>query len=219
MKLFKFLNLFELKSLIAKFDYEDERPSLLLRAQHMCLKGEEGLMIENIEAGVFGLTDIDLPILKPEEIKFNDKDIKIAIVSFTASFSDAFITEFTNSAIDYNDSPISGLNINFYENKIEIRGKVHKGITVPFAMDLDFEVLSDNIIKITIERLWAIELIPLPQMLQSFILNHIHETLNKHGIKVVDNTIIFDIKSFLPPNISVNLNKIIKKKSWLIFQG
>jgi uncharacterized membrane protein YkvA (DUF1232 family) len=106
----------------------------------------------------------------------------------------SIVSDIINEFVKVDGLSIHNIDIHDF---IEVKGKYKKGITIPFMVSLIIEDISDNKIKIKIDRVKVLR-IGIFRGLVNFILKAVLKGLDKIGIKCDRNNLYIDLKLLSP---------------------
>lgn len=118
--------------------------------------------------------------------------MKISNVNVEISEKDllSIISDVINEFVKIDGLCIHNINIHDF---IEVKGKYKKGITIPFTISLIIEGVSNNEIKIKIDRVKVLR-VGIFRGLVNFILKAVLKGFDKIGIKCDKNNLYIDLK-------------------------
>jgi hypothetical protein len=111
----------------------------------------------------------------------------------------ASLQNLINHSVLGKDAPLTDVQLAFRDGRIELKGKLHKGVTVPFSAKASVGVTGEGRMKLHVESMKAIG-VPAKGLLELFGLK-VEDlmTLTKRGVTVSDDDIILDPGQIVPP--------------------
>jgi len=100
----------------------------------------------------------------------------------------------------YEGSPLKDLTVEAEGNRLKLKGKLHKGVDVPFSTTASVSVTSDGRLKLHSESMKALGM-PAKGLLDLFglELDDVMDLKKRRGVEVEDNDIIIAAGQVLPP--------------------
>lgn len=110
------------------------------------------------------------------------------------------LTALVNRAFDYKGAALSDVRVTFDEGRLTQRGKLKKGITVPFSILAAVGATSDGTIRVHPEKVKAAG-VPATKLMSVFgvELDEILKSRPDRGIVFRDNDLFLDPSKMLPP--------------------
>lgn len=104
------------------------------------------------------------------------------------------------NAIAPKNAPLTNISIQPQENRLKLRGTLHKGVPLPVELTGDLSPLPDGRVQFQVSKINVLK-IPIKGLLGGFhvqLSDLIHES-NTPGIQISGNTLLFDTQKLLPP--------------------
>jgi hypothetical protein len=100
----------------------------------------------------------------------------------------------------YEDAPLGGITVEIDEGQLKLKGKLHKGITVPISMKADVLATPDGRMRLKTEKVSALS-VPARKLMDLFglQLDEVVSLKERRGIEIQDNDIIIAPGQVLPP--------------------
>jgi hypothetical protein len=104
-----------------------------------------------------------------------------------------------NRSVLGKDAPLTDVRLAVRNGRIELKGKLHKGVTVPFSANASVGTTDEGRMKLHVESMKAIG-VPAKGLLELFGLK-VEDlmTLTRRGVTVSDDDIILDPSQIVPP--------------------
>jgi hypothetical protein len=111
----------------------------------------------------------------------------------------ASLQNLMNHSVLGEHAPLTNVQLAVRDGRIELKGKLHKGVTVPFSAKASVGVTGEGRMKLHVESMKAIG-VPAKGLLNLFGLK-VEDlmTLTKRGVTVSDDDIILDPGQLVPP--------------------
>jgi len=111
----------------------------------------------------------------------------------------ASLQNLINHSVLGKGAPLTDVQLAIRDGRIELKGKLHKGVTVPFSAKASVGVTGEGRMKLHVESMKAIG-VPAKGLLELFGLK-VEDlmTLTKRGVTVSDDDIILDPGQIVPP--------------------
>ncbi len=143
------------------------------------------------------------------------KDIRMRIPDSTATR--AFLS---TKSQELKNEGISNLDVSFKnDNKIMLTGTRKKLLSIPFSIEAGIGITDDNRIKIDVEKMKVMGLIPVPKLIQSVAMVLTDESMTDKSLERKGDTYFIDPKALLPKNIKLNLKSIGTKDGELVLEA
>ena len=122
-------------------------------------------------------------------------DIKDAEIAVGA----ASLTALVNTAFDYPDSPLSDLSVAVSDGRIEQRGKLRKGISIPFKVKADVSAAADGRLLLHPDSVSGAGL-PIGGLMSALglQLDNLIKSKPERGIQIQQNNLLLDPARMIP---------------------
>ena len=115
---------------------------------------------------------------------------------------------------------ISNLDVSFKnDNKIVLTGTRKKLLSIPFSIEAGIGITDDNRIRIDVEKMKVMGLIPVPKLIQSVAMVLTDESMTDKSLERKGDSYFIAPKALLPKNIKLNLKSIGTKDGELILEA
>lgn len=143
------------------------------------------------------------------------RDLRMRIPDDTATR--AFLSTKSESL---KNEGISNLDVSFKNgNKIVLSGTRKKLLSIPFSIEAGIGLSDDNRIKIDVEKMKVMGLIPVPRLIQTIAMVLTDESMTDKSLERNGDTYLIDPGALLPKNIKLNLKSIGTKNGELVLEA
>ena len=173
-----------------------EKKPVQIEMRNVRLHSDERILLDvhRLRGTMISQTDAGVPIFD---------DSKSYIIDVAAAEIAVDITSLQNLMNEYvlagEKAPLKEVQLAVKDGRIELKGKLHKGITVPFSATTSVGVTDEGQMKLHVESMKAVG-VPAKGLLSLFGLQVADlMKLTKDGVTVSENDIILDPGRIVPP--------------------